>query len=352
MTPSYLPFIKKETLHILRDSRTMTIVLFIPVILMILFGFAISTEVNNVNVMAVTPVHNDYTRDVLARVGENPYMTFKGCIPPDEIDTQLRRSKVDVVIVFGNDTSSPAIELIMDASKTNTVQAAASYLQSIVTTGTHTSIPILIHTLYNPQMKSAYNFVPGIMGMLFILICAMMTSVSIVREKETGTMEILLVSPIRPMRIILTKLIPYFVLSCIVLATILLIAYGLLELPLSVTVINVIGVSLLYIILSLALGLLISTMTRRQVVALLVSAMLFMLPVIMLSGMLFPVENMPLVLQGISCIVPARWYIDAMRKLMIEQLPISGVLDDVMILALMTVVIIAVAIRKFNDKLE
>ena len=179
----------------------------------------------------------------------------------------------------------------------------------------------------------------------------MMTSVSIVREKETGTMEILLVSPVRPMRIVTAKLVPYFVLSCIVLSTILLIAYGLLELPLSASAFNVVGVSLLYIILSLALGILISTMTR-QVVALLVSAMLFMLPVIMLSGMLFPVENMPRVLQWISYVVPARWYIDAMRKLMIEQLPISGVLDDVIILTAMAFFIIAVAVGKFNDKLE
>ena len=176
----------------------------------------------------------------------------------------------------------------------------------------------------------------------------MMTSVSIVREKETGTMEILLVSPVRPMRIVTAKLVPYFVLSCIVLSTILLIAYGLLELPLSASAFNVVGVSLLYIILSLALGILISTMTRR----LLVSAMLFMLPVIMLSGMLFPVENMPRVLQWISYVVPARWYIDAMRKLMIEQLPISGVLDDVIILTAMAFFIIAVAVGKFNDKLE
>lgn len=352
MILSFIPFIKKETLHILRDSRTMIIVLLIPVILMVLFGFAISTEVNNVNVVAVTPVQNDYVREVLSRVSENSYITFKGCITPGDIDATLRQGKADAVIVFSNDMPTPDIELIMDASKTNTVQSAAAYVQGIVSAGGQTAVPIITRTLYNPQMKSAYNFVPGIMGMLFMLICAMMTSVSIVREKETGTMEVLLVSPVRPMRIVIAKLVPYFILSCVVLTTILLIAYGLLDLPLSATVINVVWVSLLYIVLSLALGILISTTTEQQVVALLVSAMLFMLPVIMLSGMLFPVENMPRVLQWISCIVPARWYIDAMRKLMIEQLPISGVLDDVMIMVGMATLIITVAIRKFNDKLE
>lgn len=351
MKLSLIPFIKKETTHILRDARTMIIVLLIPVILMVLFGFAISTEVNNVNVAAVTPVQNDYVRSVLSHVSENPYMTFKGCIVPGEMDDMLRKGEVDAVIVFNSDTPVPEMELVMDASKTNTVQSATAYLQGIVS-DRQQAATIFTRTLYNPQMKSAYNFVPGIMGMLFILICAMMTSVSIVREKETGTMEVLLVSPVRPMRIVIAKLVPYFILSCIVLATILLIAYGLLELPLSASVINVVWVSLLYIVLSLALGILISTMTQQQVVALLVSAMLFMLPVIMLSGMLFPVENMPLVLQWISYIVPARWYIDAMRKLMIEQLPVSGVLDDVVIMAAMALLLIIVAVRKFNDKLE
>lgn len=351
MKSSFLSFVKKEMLHILRDTRTMIIVLLMPVILMILFGFAISTEVNNINVVAVTPEQNSYVRNVLSRVSENNYVTFMGCISPDEIDAVLRKGEADAVIVFNDSSPVPDVELIMDASKTNTVQSATAYLQGIIA-GQDPPSAIVMRTLFNPQMKSAYNFVPGIMGMLFILICAMMTSVSIVREKETGTMEVLLVSPVRPLLIVVAKLVPYFILSCIVLATILLIAYGLLGLPVSYTVLSVVAVSVLYIILSLALGILISTVTDRQVVALLVSAMLFMLPVLMLSGMLFPIENMPVVLQWISNIVPARWYIDAMRKLMIEQLPLTGVLDDVMVMAGMTLVIIVAAIRKFNDKLE
>lgn len=351
MKSSFLSFVKKEMLHILRDTRTMIIVLLMPVILMILFGFAISTEVNNINVVAVTPEQNSYVRNVLSRVSENNYVTFMGCISPDEIDAVLRKGEADAVIVFNDSSPVPDVELIMDASKTNTVQSATAYLQGIIA-GQDPPSAIVMRTLFNPQMKSAYNFVPGIMGMLFILICAMMTSVSIVREKETGTMEVLLVSPVRPLLIVVAKLVPYFILSCIVLATILLIAYGLLGLPVTYTVLSVVAVSVLYIILSLALGILISTVTDRQVVALLVSAMLFMLPVLMLSGMLFPIENMPVVLQWISNIVPARWYIDAMRKLMIEQLPLTGVLDDVMVMAGMTLVIIVAAIRKFNDKLE
>ncbi|MGN0223999.1 MAG: ABC transporter permease [Muribaculaceae bacterium] len=351
MKSSFTSFIHKETLRILRDSRTMAIVLLIPVILMVLFGFAISTEVNNINVAAVVDRHSPFTRDMVNSLEHNQYTTFKGYITADDIDRVMRCGSADAVVVVRHNAARPQVELIMDGSRTNTVQSAAAYLQAIVSDAGGASV-IVSHTLFNPQLRSAYNFVPGIMGMLFILICAMMTSVSIVREKETGSMEVLLVSPVRPLRIVLAKLVPYFFLSCIVLTIILVIAYGLLDLPLSWAVVHVVWVSLLYVVLSLGLGLMISTVTSRQVVALLVSAMLLMMPVIMLSGMLFPGDNMPAMLQWLSAIVPARWYIDAMRKLMIEQVPIANVLSNVLILTTMAVGIITVAVKKFNDKLS
>lgn len=198
-------------------------------------------------------------------------------------------------------------------------------------------------------MKSAYNFVPGIMGMIFILICAIMTSVSIVREKETGTMDLLLVSPIKPRTIILGKLVPYFLLSCIILAVMLLIAYTLLGLPFSAGIVNVIAISLVYIILSLSIGLLVSTIVSTQLTALIVSAVAFMLPVIMLSGMIFPVDNMPVALQWISCIIPARWYIEAMRKIMIQQLDLGFVIQEIAIQLSMTLVLLTLSVKKFSS---
>ena len=206
--------------------------------------------------------------------------------------------------------------------------------------------------LYNPQMKSAYNFVPGIMGLIFIVICAIMTSVSIVREKETGTMEVLLVSPVRPIRIVFAKMIPYFALSCLNLVSILLLARFVLDVPMSGSVAGIVCLSLLYLALALALGLFISTISDRQVTALVISAMLMLMPLIMLSGMVFPIENMPGVLRLLSCVVPARWYIDAIRKLMIEGLPFAAVLGDFLILSVMTVLLVVIALKKFNDKLE
>ena len=239
-------------------------------------------------------------------------------------------------------------QIIVDASNTNMAQTSTAYLESVINSAA--SVPVVTTTLYNPQLKSAYNFVPGIMGMIFILICAMMTSVSIVSEKESGTMNLLLVSPVRPWTIILGKLIPYFLLSCIILVLMLLLSYTVLGLPFSASVINVVWVTILYVVLALALGLLISTVASTQVSALLVSGVMFMIPVVLLSGMIFPVENMPLFLQWFSCIVPARWYISAMRVLMIQQLPVGHVLTEVLVLAGMTLGVMTLAIKKFNVK--
>ena len=177
-----------------------------------------------------------------------------------------------------------------------------------------------------------------------------MTSVSIVREKETGTMDLLLVSPVRPVTIVLGKLVPYFILSCVILAIMLSIAYTVLGLPLSSSILNVIIVSLLYIVLSLSIGLLVSTIADSQLTALMVSAVAFMLPVIMLSGMIFPIDNMPAVLQWISCIIPARWYIEAMRKLMIQQLDLGYILQETAILTAFTILLLVLSVKKFNSR--
>jgi len=340
--------IRKETLHILRDRRTMLITLLMPLVLLLLFGFAISTEVNDVRIIFVVDTHTDRTRDIMEKFRANEYFTFVGLVSPENVETMLRRGEADVALFLRDDDGQLRSQIVVDASNTSSAQAMTGYVEGVLTGGSVTS-PVLTYTLYNPQMKSAYNFVPGIMGMIFILICAIMTSVSIVREKETGSMDLLLVSPIRPWTIILGKLIPYFMLSCIILSVMLLMAYTLLGLPVSAGVVNVILVSLLYIVMSLSIGLLVSTLVSTQLTALIVSAVAFMLPVIMLSGMIFPIDNMPVVLQWISCIIPARWYIEAVRKLMIQQLAIGYVIPEIMILSILTVVLLCLSVKKFSN---
>ena len=242
--------------------------------------------------------------------------------------------------------------MVLDASNVNTAGAATAYLQGVLLGAESQQSLFETRMLFNPQMKSAFNFVPGIMGLIFILVCAMMTSVSIVREKEVGTMEVLLVSPVRPFKIIFAKMIPYFAISCCVLILILLLARYLLGVPMSGGVAGIFSLSLLYLVLSLSLGLLVSTIARTQVAALLISAMVMMMPILMLSGMLFPIENLPKFFQTVSLLVPTRWYIDAVRKMMIQGASVVEVWQDCVILFCMTALVLGVSLKKFNDKLE
>lgn len=349
MSTIFQSLIKKEVLHLVRDFRTVTVVLVMPVVLLLLFGFAISTEVNNVNVAVVVERHTDETRQAIDRLRANPYFTFCGIATHSEVEELLRKGKVDAAVVLRTENGKPSHQVIVDASNTTMAQTSTAYIESMISNSS-AGVPVVANTLYNPQLKSAYHFVPGIMGMIFILICAIMTSVSIVSEKETGTMNLLLVSPVRPRTIILGKLVPYFLLSCIILTLVLALSYTVLGLPFSASVVNVVWVTILYIVLALSLGLLISTIASTQVAALLVSGVMFMIPVVLLSGMIFPVENMPLPLQWLSCIIPARWYISAMRVLMVQQLPVGYVLTEVSVLLGMTLAVLALAIKKFNAK--
>ena len=206
--------------------------------------------------------------------------------------------------------------------------------------------------LYNPQMKSAYNFVPAIMGMLLLLVCAMMTSVSIVREKEQGTMEVLLVSPVQPLMIIVAKAVPYLLQALLILVVILAMSATMLDVPLQGSLGWILVVSFIYILLALSLGLFISNVAQTQFVALLVSAMVLLLPTVMLSGMLFPVESMPRILQWVSAVIPPRYYIQAMRKLMIMGVGIGEVWQEVAVLTGMTILLLAVSLKKFNKRLS
>lgn len=338
--------VKKEALHIVRDTRTMIITLVMPLVLLLLFGFAISTEVNDVRLVAVVDHHTDETRTLLEKFRMNDYFSFLGLTTPDEAEKMLRSGETDAVLFLRIENDKIKAQIMADAANPTNAQSVTAYVNGVIS-GTGNKTPVLTYTLYNPQMKSSYNFVPGIMGMIFILICAIMTSVSIVREKENGTMNLLLVSPIKPATIILGKLVPYFLLSCVILSIMLLISYTLLGLPVSSSIINVVLLSFLYITLSLSFGLLVSTIAESQLTALIGSAVILMLPIIMLSGMIFPVDNMPVILQGVSCLIPARWYISAMKKLMIQQLDMSYILEEIIILFSMTILLLAFSIKKF-----
>lgn len=350
----FISFIIKETRHILRDKRTMLILFGMPVVMMLLFGFAISTDVKNVRTVVVLSSVDHETQKKVEALGASEYFNILYKVnTPAEAEQLIRRQKADIAIVFGLDFASrhSGIQLITDGADPNMAQMYSNYAMQILSSSfTHHS-PLSNKLLYNPQMRSCYNFVPGIMGMLLMLICAMMTSISIVREKERGTMEVLLVSPVRPLMIIITKAVPYLILAFIILSAILLISKYILLVPLAGSLFWIVAVSGIYIIVALSLGLLISTVAKTQLVALLASAMMLIMPCILLSGMMFPVESMPEILQYVASILPPRYYIAAMRKLMIMGVGIDKVAHEVLVLCIMAFVLLSAALLKFNKRL-
>ena len=353
----FVSFVIKEAKHILRDKRTMLILFGMPVVMMLLFGFAITTDVKNVRTVVVTSQAGPQVQQAVERLSQSEYFTVTATVStPQEAERLIRSQKADMALI-----PSPAHhpgnrrswQIMVDGSDPNMAQQWTTYAQqTILAPPAARPSQLTTKLLYNPQMKSAYNFVPAIMGMLLMLVCAMMTSISIVREKERGTMEVLLVSPVRPLIVIVAKAMPYLVLSFVILTVILLMARYVLGVPLVGSLFWIVVVSIVYIVLALSLGLLISNVAQTQLVALLLSAMVLLMPVVMLSGMMFPVESMPQVLQWIAAVVPPRYYIDAMRKLMIMGVGIEGVLKEVVVLVGMTALLLTVALKKFNVRLE
>ena len=349
----FISFVIKEAKHILRDKRTMLILFGIPVVLMLLFGFAITTDVKNVRTVVVTSQMDHLTQAAVERLAQSEYFTITQTVStPQEAERLIRSQKADMGMVFSHDFASKkdGIQLIVDGSDPNMATQWTNYAQGVLANMQGSMVNSKM--LYNPQMKSAYNFVPAIMGMLLMLICAMMTSISIVREKEKGTMEVLLVSPVRPLMVIIAKAVPYLVLAFAILITILLMARYVLGVPLQGSIAWILAISTLYILLALSLGLLISNIAQTQLVALLLSAMVLLMPVLMLSGMMFPIESMPKILQWISIVIPPRYYIEAMRKLMIMGVGVGEVMKEIAVLAGFTTFFLILALMKFNTRLE
>lgn len=367
----FLAFIKKEFYHIFRDRRTMLVLLGIPMFQIILFGFAITSEIKNGRLMVVN-THGDVLAEQLVEQmeGGGYFRMVEYADSPLKVEEMFRQNKIDMAMIFdehfGNKLThegNAGIQLLLDASDPNTANTLNGYASMIINTylqelqqresfSNSVTITPRIQLLYNPQLKSAYHFVPGVMGMILMLICAMMTSISIVREKETGSMEVLLVSPVKPIWIILSKTIPYLVLSCANLITILLLSVFVLKVPIQGNLAGLIFISLVFILVALGFGLVISSVAKTQVAAMLISSMALMMPVIVLSGMIFPIENMPVFLQWISNIIPAKWYIEAVRKIMIEGVPFASVWRELSVLFGMFFILLFISIKTFKNRLS
>ncbi len=347
----------------------MLILLGMPVIQILLFGFAITTEVKNTQVAVFDPSKDASTQRIKQRIQASEYFTIAEELQsPEQINDVFKYGKINLVVVFSENFAGnllhkgeAAIQLIADGTDPNQASMLTGYASGILgsyqqeLTGQY-DVPFRIlpevKMLYNPQGKSAYNFVPGVMGLILMLICAMMTSIAIVREKEMGTMEVLLSSPLKPIYIILAKAVPYFTLSIANFITILLLSVFVLGVPIAGSLFWLVAVSLLFVFTALSLGLLISTVVNTQMAAMLASGMGLMMPIMLLSGMIFPVESMPRILQWVSAMVPARWYIEAVKKIMVQGVEIQFALKEIGVLAAMAGGLIVFSLSKFKIRLN
>lgn len=364
----FLSFVKKEFHHIFRDRRTMFILLGMPVIQIIIFGYALTNEVKNSKIAVLDNAKDAASASLVSQLDNSRYFDIETRLySAKQIDEVFRQGKVKMVVVlpgnFGNDLqhlNRAQVQLIADASDPNVANTLTNYAtviikdyQDRITGGL--KLPYTISTevrmLYNPQGRGAYSFVPGVMAMVLMLVCTMMTAITVVREKEMGTMEVMLVSPVQPLKIILAKAVPYLLLSIVNIISILLLSVFALQVPVNGSLFLLMSEAILFTLTCLAFGLLISTATTSQKTAMFISLTGMFLPTVMLSGFMFPVENMPWPLQVISNIVPAKWFYQIVKDVMIKGAGITIVWKETLILAAMMLLLLALAIKKFKIRL-
>ena len=367
----FVSLIRKECRHIFRDKRTVLIVMIMPIVQIVLFGFAVSTEVTRARVAFCGDLTDVQVRDMIERIENNSYLEYAGMLPsPDGVEDLFRRNGADAVVCFSRNFSRSAqspdgalIRIVGDGSDPNTARIITSYVAGVIqqeqqdvsvsmSGERQSSMTPVVQLMYNPAMKSSYNFVPGVMGLILMLICSMMTAVSIVREKETGTLELLLVSPVRPLWIILSKITPYLLLSVLNFASILLLSHYVMEVPVRGSLALLALVATVFVVTSLAVGILVSVISSSQRTAMLICGMGLTMPTMIFSGIIFPCENMPLVLQWFSDIIPAKWFIIMVKKIMIQGDGLASVAGELAILSGMAVLLLALSIRSFKTRLQ
>ncbi|MCW3083126.1 MAG: ABC-type multidrug transport system, permease component [Bacteroidetes bacterium] len=365
----FLAFVKKEFYHVFRDRKTLLMLFGLPVVQIVLFGFALTNEIKNTKIVVADYAKDAASQQIITKIEASTYFEVeKSILDHQQLEAAFKEGKVKLAVVFpanfNNDLqhlNKAQIQIIADASDPNTANTLTNFVTAIVldyqkTLMANNAVPYQVapevRMLYNPELKGAHNFVPGVMALVLMLVCVMMTSVSIVKEKEKGTMEVLLVSPFKPILVILSKAVPYLIISLINVTIILLLSVYLLDLPINGSVFLLFAESTLLIITALSLGLLISTSTDSQQTAMLLSMMGMLLPTMLFAGFMFPIENMPLPLRIISNIVPAKWYYIIVKSIMIKGLGFSAIWKETLILFGMTVFLLVVSLRKFKTRLE
>ena len=366
----FFGFVKKEFLHIFRDFRTLIILFGIPAAQILLFGYVVSTDIRNAGVAFLDLSKDEITQKISDKICSSDFFVRTDDLQDySDIDKILKQGKTKAVIIFEKDFGSnlfsegkASMSIIADGSEPNTATLVTNYITAIVTdfnrdlSGVNAATGQLIvpevKMFYNPSLKGHFMFVPGVITLILILICALMTSVTITREKEFGTMEVLLVSPLKPVQIILGKVVPYFILSFINVVVILLLSWFVFGLPVKGSLFLLLTESMLYIMMSLSLGILISTVSKTMQQAIFISLVGMMLPTILLSGFIFPIENMPKVYGWLSSVLPPRYFIVIIKNIMIKGTGLLYVWKETLVLIVMTLIFIGLSIRNFKIRLQ
>jgi len=364
----FLSFVRKEFYHVFRDPRTMLLLFGLPIVQIVLFGFALTNEIKNTNIVICDYAHDAASQRITNMLEASHYFEITQVLMShNEIEDEFKKGKIKLALVFpagfNEDLAhfnKAQVQIITDGSDPNTAITVTGYISNIIANYQSEMvksnvIPYQIHTetrmIYNPELKGTTNFVPGVMALVLMLVCVLMTSVSIVREKERGTMEVLLVSPFSPFLVILAKGVPYLILSLFNLTIILLLSVYLLDMPINGSVTLLFAESTLLIITALSLGLLISNVTNSQQAAMLISLMGMLLPTMLFTGFMFPLENMPIPLQVISNAIPSKWYYIIVKSIMIKGLGFTAIWKETLILAGMTFFLLVVSIKRFKIRL-
>jgi ABC-2 type transport system permease protein len=365
----FIGFVKKEFLHIFRDLRTMIILFGMPLVQLILFGYVLTTEVKDAKIAILDHARDEVSIEISNKLASSGFFEIAAEIKDEkEFELLFRKGIVKAIVIFEPGLGekivhdgNAAIQVLADASDPNTATLISNYITAI--SNDYMSKELMggkvlpgvkseVRMLYNEELNSSFMFVPGIIAVILMLISAMMTSVTIAREKELGTMEILLASPLKPAQIVLGKVTPYLILSILNAAMIMLLGNLIFNVPIRGSVALMMVEVILYILVALSLGVLISTVVDTQLLAMMLSAFALMLPTMLLSGFIFPIENMPIFLQYLSVIFPPRWFIEIIRAVMLKDAGILIVLKQTVILIVMIAVILAISVRKFKTRLE
>jgi|DewCreStandDraft_4_1066084.scaffolds.fasta_scaffold00138_6 ABC-2 type transport system permease protein len=363
-----LGFLRKEIYHITRDVKSLIVLFGIPIVQILIFGYAITSEIKNSDIAILDLSKDEMTLKFINKIESSGYFKIKSFFNSEkEIESEFKSGKIKIAMIIEKDfsynlykTKSSNIQVITDATEPNTATTLLHYIRLVLADfqseiNKNTQDPNIINTKikmrFNEELKGVFLFVPGLITVILMLVSAMMTSISITKEKELGTMEVLLSSPIKPYHIIIAKVIPYLILSFINANIVLLIGRLVFGVPINGSLLLLELESIIFILTALSLGIMISTITSSQQVALMISLAGLMLPTMLLSGYIFPIENMPNWLQYLTYFIPARWFIVIIRGIMLKGIDLTFLWKETLVIFGFSIIFILISIKRYKVRL-